>query len=106
MTGFVYASMLVYTILAVGILAFLIYVGPSLCAELWDLAVKTEWVERLLLAVEEAREWHTEPGKHRPRPEHGIYRSDDTYFEDLNRVWKEVEDTLRVDLEKKEACNA
>ncbi len=105
MDGFVYVAYLIYIILSVLVVAFVAYILPSLCIEIWESLVKTEWVERLLLAVEEFREWHTEPGKHRVRLEYGIELDDEAYLKDLNRMWREVEDTLRVDLSKKAKAN-
>lgn len=110
MEKFVFAAYLIYTILGVCVVAFSIMMLPAIICTLWDILVEflhpnhNEWVERLLLAVEEIREWRSEPGKHRPHTS-GVYRADDTYFHDLNKMWAEVEETLRVDLKKKVPAN-
>lgn len=112
MDKYVYAVYMIYAILMVLVAAFMLYILPSLTVEIWDALVyhlhpsRNELVERLLLAIEEIREWHEVPGKHRPHT-HGVYSADDTFFHDLNKMWKEVENTLRVDidLDKKEPAN-
>jgi hypothetical protein len=108
-----YAIYMMYLILSVLVLAFVIYILPSLVGSMleslephWEKFVEIEWVERLLLAIEELREWQSEPGRHRPQTS-GVHHAHDTYFQDLNKMWREVEDTLRVDIDfdKKETAN-
>lgn len=110
MDKYVYAVYMIYAILFVIVVAFSIYIAPAVCITIWESLAyrlhpcRNELVERLLLAVEEMREWHHEPGKHRPHTS-GIHRADDTYFHDLNKMWAEVEESLRVDLKKKAFAN-
>ena len=106
MTGFVYAAMMIYTILGVGVVAFLVWVGPALLAELWEyLTTSVEWVERMLLAIEEVREHGSVPGRHRYTTS-GVHRPDETYFSDLIEEWKGLEDELRREIEVKVPANA
>lgn len=112
MTGFVYATMLAYSIVAVGVVAFLVWVGPALVMEAVDFAKKitdpttNEWVERLLLAVEELREWHQTPGRHRAVIS-GVHSPEETFFTNLIEEWRDVEDELRREIiVRKELINA
>lgn len=106
MDKFVYATFMVYAILIVLCVAFAIYILPALLVTIFESLAhylhpsRNELVERLLLVIEEAREWGSEPGRHRPK-DSGVHHADDPYFTDLIKMWAEVEDTLRIDLDKK-----
>jgi hypothetical protein len=109
MTGMFYVATLIYAILAVLTATFLICIGPSLVVEAIDLLSNVplflkhtlhpdnnELVERLLLGIEEVREWRKVPGRHRSVT-HGVHSPEDTFF--INLIVK-----LRA--EEKELANA
>lgn len=99
MDQYYYATMMFYILLSVAVVLFLLYVLPSLAIEIWD-GIKrifdpsNEWVERLLLTIEEIREWQSEPGRHRPKPSFGV------------ELWGEVEEELRREIKRKVLANA
>lgn len=114
MNGFFYVAVLIYAILAVLGAAFLICILPSLITEMIDFLSRVpssikqmlhpsnnELVERLLLMIEELREWRQVPGKHRSTA-HGVYSPDEMFFTDLIEKWTNVDDHISA----KELVNA
>ena len=81
MEKLVFTAYMIYLLLGIAILLFIGYILPPIVGTIWEQVVKIDFVERIILFIEEIREWGKQPGKHY-RHSFGVYRSDDTFFKE------------------------